>query len=169
MLQSLLEERFKLMMRTETRDLPMYELTVARADRRLGRALQPSRPENCAAAPVAGTPAPPAALPACGFLSSPKGHWVGRGITLRAFMTPLAREAGRFVVDRTNLTGPFDVDLAWVDLGSMLQSGGTAPASLDLPASLNAALEEQLGLRLVPRRGPVPVSVIEGAERPDPD
>lgn len=173
MLQSLLAERFRLVMRTESRELLLYELALARPDGRLGPSLRPAQSENCAPRQLAtDLSATRATLPSCGLLSSPKGQWTGRGVAVRTLITPLTRETRRFVIDRTALSGTYDVDLEWADLASMLQSDGTratAPARPDLPTSLNAALEEQLGLRLVSRRGPVPVSIIEQVERPDPD
>jgi hypothetical protein len=72
--------------------------------------------------------------------------------------------AGRMVVDRTGLTGTYDVDLRFAR--SNLQ---TAPAAgVDLP-SLFTALQEQLGLKLESTTGPVEFLVIDRIERPTPD
>jgi uncharacterized protein (TIGR03435 family) len=59
---------------------------------------------------------------------------------------------GRVIVDRTGLTGVYDMDLEWT------------PASDEL--SIFTALREQLGLKLESSRGPVPMLVIDRAEKP---
>jgi uncharacterized protein (TIGR03435 family) len=56
----------------------------------------------------------------------------------------------RPVVDRTGLTGTYDVDVQW----------NPDPASQDVPGVFTA-IQEQLGLRLQPERGAVDVFVIE--------
>ena len=78
-------------------------------------------------------------------------------------MGPLARDlydwTGRPVVDRTGLTGRFDFTLNWAPEGS---------TDTDAP-SIFTAVQEQLGLKLEPSRGPVDVLVVDSAERPTPD
>ena len=65
----------------------------------------------------------------------------------------------RTVVDKTGIAGPADFTLTWAPEGAP-ESG--AP-------SIFTAVQEQLGLKLVPGRGPVNVLVIDSAERPTPD
>ena len=80
-------------------------------------------------------------------------------------MTQLAAELpsateGRYVVDRTGLDGAFDVSLVWnADALSPTTASDSAP-------SVFAAIQEQLGLRLVPITTPIEVIVIDRAERP---
>ena len=68
---------------------------------------------------------------------------------------------GRTVVDRTGLTADYDVELRWAP-------DGVRAADSDLPSIFNA-VEEQLGLKLEPRNGPVEALVIDSVERPTPD
>jgi len=77
---------------------------------------------------------------------------------------------GRIVVDRTGLSGTFDVDLTWApDIAQAPALQGTSqPASSDGP-SLTTALEEQLGLRLVRADGPVEIVVIDSVTLPTPN
>ena len=78
----------------------------------------------------------------------------------------LSIAAGRNVVDKTGLTGAFDLDLTWkpdVPAGAPEAAGN---ASSDDAPSLFTALQEQLGLRLDAQRGPVEVLVIDSAEHP---
>jgi uncharacterized protein (TIGR03435 family) len=75
-------------------------------------------------------------------------------------------------VDKTGLSGPFDLNLTWTPVPG-LQPGTPgvpppAPAQADGP-SIFTALEEQLGLRLVSGRGPVQFLVVERLEPPSPD
>jgi len=82
MLRALLTDRFKLSLRSEMRPLPVYELKMARRDRRLGPDLRPFSEANCASAsPSSGTTVAPFDFkhPPCGVLYSPTGHWMGRG------------------------------------------------------------------------------------------
>lgn len=70
----------------------------------------------------------------------------------------------RPVVDRTGFTGCFDItDLAWAPLGD-----ATATNTPDAP-SLTGALEQKLGLKLIPAKDPVEVLVIDSIDRPSPD
>ena len=64
------------------------------------------------------------------------------------------------MLDTTGLTGPVDLDLRWTP------DDAKGPAT---GASLFTAVQEQLGLRLEPRRAPVNVMVIDSVERPTPD
>jgi uncharacterized protein (TIGR03435 family) len=111
MLRTLLAERFKLVMRTETRELPIYELVMARNDGKLGPALRPSVGTSCInSAPTGGPLAPfDAGRPPCGALYSPIGHWTGRGVSTRSIANALVRMVSRVVVDRTGLAGTFDI------------------------------------------------------------
>jgi uncharacterized protein (TIGR03435 family) len=78
----------------------------------------------------------------------------------------LAQLTGRLVVDRTGLTGAYDVDLKWTPTPSQLPPG-PPPPGVELPPidpngpSLETALQEQLGLKLDAERAPVEVLVIE--------
>ena len=88
----------------------------------------------------------------------------------------LSGRVQRVVVDRTGLTGDFDIDLTWTP--DQIQQGPAAqppPGAPPLPPidpngpSIFTAVQEQLGLKLEPQRGPVEVFVIDSAERPTED
>jgi uncharacterized protein (TIGR03435 family) len=72
-------------------------------------------------------------------------------------------DAGRVVVNRTGLTGRYDVELRWTPN----PSAGSDAA--DAPPGLGTALREQLGLRLQPDTAPFEHLVVDSAERPEPD
>jgi bla regulator protein BlaR1 len=77
-----------------------------------------------------------------------------------AFAQMLSRMAGRTVVDRTGLTGRFDITLSYANPNAVA-AGGVSEAP-----ELFTALQEQLGLKLEATRGPVEVLVIDGAQHP---
>jgi len=90
-----------------------------------------------------------------------------KGVPLSNFVRNLGGMTGRFVIDKTGLTGPYDLDLQWTPDPA---AGGpqAAPGPGD-GASLFAAIQEQLGLKLEAKRGPVEVLIIDSAERPTED
>jgi uncharacterized protein (TIGR03435 family) len=167
MLQALLKDRFQLMLQREPKDLPIYALVVARKDDKLGPNLVESKEGVCvtpdrSAPPVAGTQY-------CGQqMISPK--------TLRATAVPianivpmLARLLGRTVVDKTGLTGKYDISAEWTldeaQLGGLSPEVKAAASDASGP-SIFTALQEQLGLKLESQKGPVEVFVVERAEKP---
>ena len=145
LLQSLLEERFKLKVHREMRELPVYALTLARKDGTLGPQFQRSS-TDC------GADRSKCALQ---FVT---GHFTARAISVEALATFLSGPLARVVVDRTALTGLFDAELEW----SPDQSSADKP-------SIFAAAQEQLGLKIESTRAPVEVLVIDHVERPTED
>jgi uncharacterized protein (TIGR03435 family) len=173
MLRTLLADRFKLALRHETRELPIYVLSMSRADGQLGPKLKRSSGSDCFRPPVPGEE--PKALadsaaPSCG-LFSPQGHWIGRATTIDVFASALSMQSlHRVVVNQTHLTGTFDLELQWADLAFLFspQANPNDPPLSDGP-SLFTAIQEQLGLKLESTKGPVDVLVIDRVERPAPD
>jgi bla regulator protein blaR1 len=179
MVQTLLADRFKLRVHRETREVPVYALVMARDDRRLGPRLKTAA-ADCDALIAAlgrgGTPPPSAPAgerPPCGIRQVP-GRMMAGGSLLSDVGRNLAPSTGRLVIDRTGLTGRFDLDLEWTpDQMPPPPPPGAPPSVLPPPPadgpSLFAAIQEQLGLKLEATRGPVEVLVIDSAERPQPD
>lgn len=151
MMQALLADRFKLKVRHETREMPVYALVVAKN----GPKFKP-------------TAAPPAALNDAGGPSKPyenpwrldRGQVVGHGVTVSGLLDVLwmQRELGsRKILDRTNLVGRYDLSLNWDSVDDVRDTTGL---------SLFTAIQEQLGLKLEPTRAPADVLVIDHIERP---
>lgn len=167
-LAHLLEERFALATHLETQDFPLYAIVMARRDGKLGPGMR-RRTQPCTAA-TPDAPGAPIGLgtskrQTCGGSTGP-GALIGTGLTMNNLASGLSRfVAGidRIVVDRTSLTGTFDVDLHWrPDTATAGQPGAGVP-NPDAP-SLFTALEEQLGLRLERTKGPMNVLVIDHVE-----
>ena len=160
MLQNLLIDRFKLVTRRESREMPVYALVVARSDRQLGTQMRPSSADCAALVAAAAAATSPGTVRPCGRQSGP-GFIRAIGAPLTDFARTLSIFAGRAVVDDTGLTDSFDLELKWTPD----QVPGDLAAPID-GGSLFTALQEQLGLRLEARRAPVSVFVLESAERP---
>jgi uncharacterized protein (TIGR03435 family) len=173
MMRALLTDRFGLVVHQETRELPIYALTVARDDRKFGPELRPSSLECGATQP--GPPARPPAgpdQPSCGARIGP-GQMAMGGMPMTELATILSNFVQRTVIDRTGLAGTFDIHLSWTP--DRLPQGPPPPGAPPLPPvdpngpSLFAALTEQLGLKLEPQQAPLDVLVIDRVERPTPD
>jgi uncharacterized protein (TIGR03435 family) len=167
MVQALLEDRFKLVLHRETRQLPVYELTVAKG----GVKLERSKDGSCVPYSM-DAPPPPRIAPGeprpnfCGYPRSGvdglnrtlDGAGVGMTVLANRLSLNYATQLGRTVIDRTGLTGTFDLHLKWaVDSG--IKDDPTDP-------SIFTALQEQLGLKLESAKGPVEVLVIDHVEKP---
>jgi len=173
-MQALLAERFKLAMRRETRQLPIFALVLVKPGR-LGPQLQVDD-GNC----DSSQPWPPSASPSpsgramsvsCGNVSQDSSragaHAAGRSISMDKFLSALAGPTDdpyvdRPIIDRTGLIGPiyFTLDFAptWAT--------NTGAADQSTLPSFFTALREQLGLELKSDTGPVDVIVIDHVEMP---
>jgi uncharacterized protein (TIGR03435 family) len=164
MLQNLLADRFKLRVRVDSTDQPAYILRVVRADGQLGPALTRSAVDCGAfmAKMLAGER--PAGGPQCGFGPYPR-RLVGRAVTIADLAGYLSMLLKRPVVDKTGLTGGFDLEVEGVEV---TQPGPPGPSTRpsNTTRSIVEMLPEQLGLRLEEATAPVETLVIEHAERP---
>ena len=174
MLQALLADRFQLQIHRDTKELPIYALVLARKDGKLGPKLAEAK-EGACAQPDPSKPMPPPqpgkppALPCGGMMM---GREMLHGVSMPvADLTPmLSRKLGREVVDKTGLTGKYDISMEWTsDEAAPGQSVTDAPAALpsdNADASFFTALQEQLGLKLESQKGPVQVVSVDRAEKP---
>jgi uncharacterized protein (TIGR03435 family) len=150
-LARLLEDRFKLKVRHETRDLPAYLLTVDKKG--------PKMPLHDAAdllhEPIGGS------------FQNGELHMNGLNVMMNYFAFFLSRILDLNVVDKTGLTGHYDVDFHYVrELPPGARLNGDAPPPMADGPDIFTALREQLGLRLEKGRGPVDFLVIEHVEKP---
>jgi bla regulator protein blaR1 len=175
MVQALLIDRFKLRVRYETRERPLYRLVLARADGRLGPQLRPTA-LKCAQPidPFAGFPRGDG-VP-CGYFGmsptidpgSGTSNQAFRGMTMEGFARRLQSYLGRAIVDRTGLAGYYDGDFEFTAEIAIPPPppGRPHPYEGRVFPSIFSVLPQQLGLRLESGRGPVDVLVIESIERP---
>ena len=169
-LRNLLEDRFKLKVHRETREMDIYALVMAKPGGGPGPNLKPTT-QDCAAAAAAaqrGAQPPPGAatgVPFCGIQGGPGRIRFG-GLPASALAQAFSGPAGRMVVERTGLTGAWDFELSYAAEGRGAPGGAdAAPADPNAP-SLFTAIQEQLGLKLESTKGPVEVLVIDSVERP---
>jgi uncharacterized protein (TIGR03435 family) len=177
LMRALLADRFKLVIREETKEGPIYVLSTASKDGPLGPKLRRAPRVLC---PEPGSPPPPplpgGEPPRCEYRIG-YGTLTGRGVTVKTLSVSMANfyGIGRVVEDRTGLTGGFDMDMEWAPMTQFRQPGNLDPPPDFADRSVNAlptifvALKEQLGLTLEPGRGPVRSIIIERVERPSPD
>lgn len=161
MLQALLEDRFKVKVHHETREVPVYALTGVKG----GFKLKQLEAGSCTPMTFPPTPFAPGQKPACGRSSVQKK---GPNLTLDMYgmsMTELCKSLSsrldRAVIDKTGITGMFDFHLEFSP-----DDGGAAPPDDTAGPSIFTAVQEQLGLKLEPAKGPGEFLVIDNAEKP---
>jgi uncharacterized protein (TIGR03435 family) len=150
-LQSLLVEYFHVKAHKEIKESPVYELVFAKGGSKLkadafdeSKNKMPSKTNELAP----------------GTMLMNAGHLQGMAIELSSLTGTLAYEVQRNIIDKTGLTGTFDIDLKWTaDNGAAADPDSSAP-------SLFTALQEQLGLKLQSAKGPVEVLVLDHIEMP---
>ena len=165
-LQSLLEERFQMKLHRETREQPIYELSIAKGGPKikLNDDQTPYRP------PEKGAPPPP---PVQRGQMSRYSMRIGRGsleavaMDVSNIVQTLANQLGRPVVDKTGLKGLYDVKLTWTPDPAVQGPGGPdAPPADPSGPSIFTAIQEQLGLKLDAAKGPVEMIVIDSLQKP---
>jgi uncharacterized protein (TIGR03435 family) len=175
MLQMLLEERFKLKVRRETREVPVYALVVGKNGPKL-----PTAEGECVAGVLNGLPPRlPArgkvpSLPCDGFSVRPNQGvetLYGLNVSMSAMARgPLSQMLERPVVDKTGLAGRYFVELEWTPVESrpQVEAGNPGQSAPDSSGpDIFMAIQEQLGLKLEPAKAPVEVIVIDHVERPE--
>jgi uncharacterized protein (TIGR03435 family) len=138
MVQALLADRFHLKLHQETRTLAAYDLILAKG----GSKLQPSQSSGKS-------------------FGTGRTHFNGQGLTMTIIAEELSQITGRIVVDKTGLTGRYDLKLQWTP-------DDAASTESEFP-TLFTAIQEQLGLKLEPAKEPVPVLVIDHIDLPTPN
>jgi uncharacterized protein (TIGR03435 family) len=169
MLRSLLAARFKVELRRLTKELAIYSLEAGKNSSKL-----PKRDETDCEATSAPDSSRSGFVPPCGGVArvwGPQGGiMIGQRVPMSGLADALSGVVDRPVVDRTGLTGTFDVELRWTPEGYRFVSGDSEqrpPAEGAEPGpSILTAVQEQLGLKLVAVKGPVEVLVIMRAEKP---
>jgi uncharacterized protein (TIGR03435 family) len=171
-LQQLLRDRFSLTLRQEQQDLPIYALVLARDDGRLGPQLKRAQ-VDCAALQAEALKTgilPPEARAQCRGAQGRIGSIQMAGAPMSELVPLLSTRLMRTVVDRTGLSGAWDLTLTYAPDASQVPPDAVAQG-LQVPndpnaPSLFAAVQEQLGLKLESTRAPVDVLVIAAAEFP---
>ena len=152
--QALLADRFKLVIRHETREMPIYHLVLAKNGPKFKEYTGDEQ--------------------SGGIRGNRPGEMIAERASLNGLVANLTGIVGRLVIDRTGLTGRYDFKLEWTP---EMSAGGKGPfgpgEKTEVPSvpefsgpSIFTALQEQLGLKLEPQRGPVENFIIVSAEKP---
>jgi uncharacterized protein (TIGR03435 family) len=173
MLQNLLADRFKLTLHKESKEMSIYSLTVARNGPKLKKAAPDPPPEANDAADAAPKSEGKLAADADGYPA------LRPGMTMAIMSTPagprarlanrddmewlagmLSGQLGRPVVDATGLNSKYDISLYWIP-----QRPDSIAADDPNGPDLISALQQQLGLTLEPKKGPIEVLIVDHAEK----
>jgi len=179
MMQALLKDRFQLTLHQETRELPTHALVMARKDAKLGPRLIEAKEGDCTPRdPANHLPPPEPGKRFCGQTIIGSRRLTAVSIPIANLTQVLPRLLGHPVLDRTGLTGNFDINLEWTpddlrtmpsppDASDMARGPGKKGGAAEtLFPPLPAALQQQLGLKLDSQKGPVEILVIDRAEKP---
>jgi uncharacterized protein (TIGR03435 family) len=144
-LQAFLADRFKLSLHSETKEVPVYAMVIARNGLKIQRAIPGDTYPNGLKRPD-GVP-----IGAGNWLEA--GKFVGQGVPIAALVQFLSEHyLHRTVLDKTGLTGKYDFTLQLTPDESQ--------------AAIFTAIQEQLGLKLESQKGPAELLVIDHAEKP---
>jgi uncharacterized protein (TIGR03435 family) len=163
MLQAVLADRFQLKAHVEDREGPVYELVVTKNGAKLKAATL------CDVDSTGLKDANGKLLPRCKLWGDPgRGRIDAQSESLQFLVNLLTWSAAdRVVVDKTGLTGKYDYTLIWTP--EQVTPSPRADSGEAVGPSLFTALQEQLGLKLVPAKGPVKTLIIDHLERPSPN
>ncbi len=146
MIAAILIDRFHLKTHIDLKTLPVYELVVAK-----------DGPKLTASAVAADSTAP-------GNMNVHNTDMTATGVTLSDLAGNLSFPLDRTVIDKTGLTGRYDFRLQWT--ADNVVNGAADNSAADAPPNLFTAIEEQLGLKLQPAKGPVETLVVDHVEQP---
>ncbi len=154
MLQNLLTERFHLKLHSESKTLPLYNLVVDKGGSKLkpSTAVDPPSEEEARANPDKYKK---------GFITMGPGRFEATGEPVSSLASQLANVLEKPVNDTTALTGLYDIALHY-------RRDETNADSTDAP-SIFSAVQDQLGLKLVPGKGPVETLIVDSADKPGVD
>lgn len=147
MLRTLLAERFKLAVHRETKDLPVYTMVVGKN----GSKLQEATEEQKSSSSVRGT--------------SRGLQMTYQKVAMPLLINTLANMLGSPVLDKTGLTGRYNFTLEWTDERFRRPANGPDAPEFEAFPDLFSALQNQLGLKLEVKKGPVEVLVVDHAEK----
>lgn len=171
MLQNLLADRFKLKVHHESRDIQRYELRVAKGGPKFKESKPGSAKDGAAAAPAPlkadknGYPMLRGGMTMAIIRDKARAHWPE--MTMEMLAAQLSGQLGP-IIDATGLAGKYDIDLYWSAVNSLHASAPgadpTVPASDPSGPTLQQALQDQLGLHLESKKGPVDFLVVDHME-----
>ena len=140
MLRTLLEDRFKVAVHREPKEMPGYVLVVEKGGAKLKRSDSEDNDTQHTGGRVE--------------------RLAAKGTTMATLVELLSRYMGQPVVDRTGLDGKYDFELRW-----SRDDQNPEPGMQDVPPSIFTALQETLGLRLKAQKVPAEIVVVDHVDR----
>jgi uncharacterized protein (TIGR03435 family) len=177
MMKDLLADRFGLKVHPETKEMPVYALVVAKNGSKLEESKEGAPPivDFGGRGPMAGGRGPGSddvrQTRGGPMMRMGRGQITAQDMRMPMLVEQLSRTLGRNVIDKTGLTGKYDVKLNWTPDESQPAAfpGGDGPrtdaATPETGPSLFTAIQEQLGLKLESQKGPVEVIVVDHIEK----
>jgi len=168
MLQALLADRFKLTLHRETKQLPIYALAIAEN----GPKIQEAKPGDTYANGIKGFDGRPGGP---GNIRMGRGMLTGQALSMADFVRALSELLGRPVLDKSGLTGKYDLALQWTpgegELPMLSRAEGTPSGPNFAPpgSAIFTAIQDQLGLELESQDSRVETLVIDHVEKPAED
>jgi uncharacterized protein (TIGR03435 family) len=149
MMRALLTDRFQLTLKRDSKELSVYNLVVAKNGPKMTGSKDADRAKR--------------------NVRMGRGQVEGQQMSMQMLADVLSRVSGRPILDKTGLTGTYDLKLEWtpdVTDGPIKVNPAEPPPSDTSGPSLFTAIQEQLGLKLEAQKAPVDVYIVERVEKP---
>ena len=153
MLQPILADRFSAMVHTEKKELPVFDLVILKGGPKFKEYVLPAG-EDSKKGPGLGS----------GSIHINNFDMTATGIPMTSLAETLARQVDKTVIDKTGLTAKYDLELKFTPEGARMNGQPLEPT--DEAPNIFTAVQEQLGLKLVPAKGPVPTLVVDQIKQP---
>jgi uncharacterized protein (TIGR03435 family) len=154
MLRQVLDDRFHFIAHTEQREVRTYSLVPAKGGVKMKEAVSGDEYPNGIKGPNGET---------AGMIRVGQGVMIAQGISTHSLVNALTQIVGHPVTDNTDVKNKVDINLTWVPEALLTASSDNSGPSIF------AALEEQLGVKLISQKAMVPVLVVDHIERPTPN
>lgn len=170
MIRNLLADRFKLQFHWGKKEMAMYDLVVGKGGSKLKEfvnqsAVAKDNSPGAGANDDDGYPNIPKDCSGCMYINAAgKARYSASKETVQNFIGVLSAQLGMPINDKTGLTGRYDITLSWSSGGGISPRPSTDTSS-DPGITIETAVQEQLGLRLVPTKGAVDIIVVDSAEK----
>ncbi len=173
MIQGLLTERFKLEFHWVKKEVPMYDLVVAKNGPKLqahqeakDASADPNSESKAWGKDNDGYPTIPKDCKGCMMVNAAgKARYFSSDETIKKFAEMVAAQLSKPVKDLTELTGKYDIVLSWNSGGGVSRRAEADGAASDPELTIEAAVQQQLGLKLAPKKGMMDVFVVDKAEK----
>lgn len=175
MIRNLLSERFKLEVHWTKKEMGMYDLVVAKGGPKLQEWVDKPADDpksdkpgpagaRAGATDADGYPNVPKDCNGCMYINRGKARYHGSKTSIQDFADTLANQLGMPVSDKTGLTAKYDITLSWSS-GGGIGRNPEASAEADVGLTMEAAVQQQLGLKLESKKGSVDILVVDKAEK----